>query len=382
MKPLPRMKPDSESRPDTKRGPCLRAHWKNFAATLAIALLAAGCGGGGGGGPEGQPPVAVDTISAGTAAVEDRLSAVGTVLANEEVVLKPKAAGRVAEIKFDEGRLVHAGDVLISLDDATEQAQLQQARAELELARQNLERASKLSGTRAISVQELDRLGNQVALKEAQVRISEERQADMHLRAPMAGVLGPRLVSPGQFVPAGEPLVTLTDAARVKVTYRLPEKHLAVLQAGQRVMLRVAAYGEREFPAVVDLINPQVDPATRTAEVRAIAENPGRLLKPGMFARLETVTGLRENALVIPERAVVPSLTGFSVYVVTNQQARLVPVELGTRLPGKVEIRKGINAGEEIVVNGIQKLIDGSAVVATPATNLPEAKPKPLPTAG
>lgn len=355
--------------------------YSTWLAAAGAAVMLTGCSGGGGG-PQEQPPAAVETIKVSTAPVEDRLTAVGTLLANEEVVLKPKAPGRIKEIRFEEGQEVAAGDVLILFDDATEQAQLKQAHAELELAKQNLERSSKLSGTRAISVQELDRLASEVALKEAQIQINEERLRDMRIVAPMAGALGPRQVSPGQFVAVGEPLVTLTDASKMKVSYRLPEKHLAALKQGQQVALQVAAYGDHEFPATVELINPQVDPSTRTIEIRALAANPERRLKPGMFARLETVTGSRPNAVVIPERSVIPSLTGFAVYVVTNNQVRLTPVELGMRLPGSVEIRKGVTPGEEIVVNGLQKIVDGAPVAASPAPENPVREKTAPATAG
>ncbi len=376
------MKMNPERNPMNHRA---RINMNRLMATGFVPLLSfllTGCGGGGGGQPPAQPPAPVDTVKVGTAPVEDRLSAVGTIYPNEEVVVMPKASGRVKEIKFDEGQKIERGATLFSLDDATEQALLKQAQAELELARQNLERASKLSGTRAISIQELDRLGSEVALKEAQVHINEERVQDMRLTAPLNGVLGPRKVSAGQYVSVGEPLVTLTDSSKVKISYRLPEGNAAALQAGQRVSLKIAAYGEREFPATVDLINPQVDAATRTVDVRAVAGNEDGALKPGMFARVETITGRRAGAVVIPERAIIPSLSGFAVYVVTNNQVRLTQVELGMRSPGRVEIRKGLTPGQEIVVNGLQKVVDGAAVAPTPAPPFRDIKTADAATAG
>jgi membrane fusion protein (multidrug efflux system) len=377
---LPKMKLNPERVPTTRRIR-LNLNCLTLSGAALLLLLLAGCGGGGSEQPP-QPPADVETVIVATAPVEDRVSAVGTIYPNEEVVLMPKVAGRVKEIKFDEGQKVNSGSALFLLDDATEQALLKQAQAELDLAKQNLERSTKLADTRAISVQELDRLASELSLKEAQVHINEERAADMRLSAPLNGVVGPREVSVGQYVSVGQPLVTLTDSSKVKISYRLPESHAALLKPGQQVVLKISAYEDREFPATVDLINPQVDAATRTIEVRAIAANEDGALKPGMFARVETVTGRREEAVVIPERAVIPSLSGFAVYVVTNKQVRLMPVELGMRMPGKVEVRKGLKPGEEIVVNGVQKVVDGAAVAPTPAPPMHQFPTNQTATAG
>ncbi|MCP5517058.1 MAG: efflux RND transporter periplasmic adaptor subunit [Verrucomicrobiales bacterium] len=328
-------------------------------------LLTVGCGPGGGG-PPPTPPVEVTVAEVQTAPVEDRLSAVGTIQSNEQVTVMPEAAGLVQAIYFTEGQRVEAGAPLFELDDRKEKAQLEQAKVDLDLARQNAERVEQLAGTRAISQQEIDQVRSQVTLKEAVLAFAEKRVAEMRIVAPFAGVLGPRAVSLGQFVTTGEPLVTLTDDSRVKVVYEVPERHLARLQTGQKMELSVAAFPERRFPGAVDLISPQVDAATRTVEVRAVAENPDRVLRPGMFARVETITGARPAAVVIEERAIVPSLEGFAVYVVTNEVARLRGIKLGQRMAGRAEVVQGLQPGQKIVVSGLQKIVDGSAVASQP----------------
>lgn len=346
----------------------LNARTVRFRGPLVVglaALLTAGCGPGGGG-PPPTPPVAVTVAEVKTAPVEDRLSAVGTVQANEQVTIMPEASGLVRAIHFTEGQRVETGTLLFELDDRKEKAQLEQARVDLDLARQNAERVEQLAGTRAISKQEIDQVRSQVTLKEAIEAFAEKRVAEMRIVAPFAGVLGPRAVSIGQFVTVGEPLVTLTDDSRVKVVYEVPERHVAELRTDQRVELSVAAFADRRFPGQVDLISPRVDEATRTVEVRAVADNPDRLLRPGMFARVETITGSRPAAVVIEERAIVPSLEGFAVYVVTNEVARLREIKLGQRLAGRAEVRQGLDPGQMIVVSGLQKIVDGSAVVPQP----------------
>lgn len=332
-----------------------------------VAAFVVGCQQGGG--PPPAAPVEVESSPVAIEPVQYRLAAVGTVLANEEVTLMPEVAGKVAGIRFTEGQRVETGELLFEFDSEKEGAQLDQAQVDLDLARQNAERVEKLAGTRAISQQEIDQVRSMVTLREAALTFQQERLGDMRIEAPFAGILGPRSVSPGQFVNVGQTLVTLTDDARVKVSYHVPERHLAELRAGQTVEIQVAAFAGRVFPGTVELVNPQVDEATRTVEVRAIAANPDLLLRPGMFARIETITATRPDAIVVPEKALVPSLTGFAVYVVestpTNTLARLTKVDLGQRLPGRVEVRAGLAVGQEIVTAGTQKLVDGAAIDPT-----------------
>jgi membrane fusion protein (multidrug efflux system) len=332
---------------------------------LLAAVLLTGCGGGGSGEAPEPPPVQVQIESVTTGLVEDILSAVGTIQANEEVEIRAETPGTISAIYFQEGQHVRAKDKLFELDSEKEAAQLAQAVAEEEVARQNLERAKKLAGTKAISQQELDQLQSLVAARTAARQLQEARLGDMTIRAPFAGVVGPRTVSVGQYVDVTQVLVTLVDDSRVKVTYRIPERDLAQYDPGQNVRITVSAYPGRVFQGTIDLINPVVDQATRTAQIRALADNPDGLLKPGMFARAETVVARRENSIVIPETALVPGLDQFSVYRVNQEKAHLVPVEMGVRGRGTVEIRQGLAVGDEIVVLGTQKLVDGSRVSGT-----------------
>jgi membrane fusion protein (multidrug efflux system) len=304
--------------------------------------------------------------AAAAAPVEEVLSAIGSVEANEQVQLKAEAAGVISHIGFTDGRPIREGDLLFELESAKESALLAQAKAEEDVARQNLDRARQLAGTRAISAQEMDQLASLVDARTAARQLQEEQLADMRITAPFDGVVGPRLVSVGQYVDRGQLLVELVDHAKVKVTYRVPERRVSELALGREVRVTVNGYPNRVFDGVVDLVSPVVDPSTRTVLVRAILPNPEGLLKPGMFARVETVISRREEALVIPESALVAGLDGFSVYVVKEGLARLTPVVLGVRNRGTAEVRSGLAVGQEIVVQGTQKLVDGTAVVAAP----------------
>jgi membrane fusion protein (multidrug efflux system) len=291
------------------------------------------------------------------------VTAVGTTEANERVDLKPEASGVLEAIHFVEGQHVAKGALLFQLDSRKEIATVAQADAEEKLAQANVGRAQNLLGTRAISRQELDQLESQVAVKTAIKQVEKERLSERRVLAPFEGVVGPRLVSPGQYVMAGTSLGTLVDDSRIKVRFRIPERQLGLVRVDQPGRLRVSAYPDRTFAGRVDLVNPEVDEATRTVEARLIVDNPEESLRPGMFARVELIVGAREQAVVVPEGALVPSLDTFSVYAVEDGIAKLRPVKVGLRLPGKVEIQEGLSADQPIVVSGTQKLVDGMKVV-------------------
>ncbi|MFM1943909.1 MAG: hypothetical protein RI897_2891 [Verrucomicrobiota bacterium] len=330
--------------------------------SAGVWMLVAGCSQGGAGGQPPETPVEVVLGTPQRMPVEDLLTAVGSLEANERVDLRPEAPGVVVRVGFEEGEAVSVGQSLFELDASKEAAAAAQARAELELARSNYERAKTLAGTRAISQQELDRLSSEMEVKSAALQVREEDLADRKVVAPFAGVTGPRLVSPGQYVNAGALLGTLVDSHQIKVRCGVPERSLALVRTGQHGRIRVNTYPDRWFEGVVDLISPVVDESTRTAEVRLRVQNEEGLLRPGMFARVEIVMLEREQALVIPEGALVPSMQGFSVYSVKENRVALVPVEVGVRMPGKVEVAGGLSGDERLVMSGTQKLVEGMLV--------------------
>lgn len=334
---------------------------------IVVALLAAGCKKGGGGGPPPAPPIAVDTEQVRVAEVTETLSAVGSIQPNEVVSIRPEAEGVIKGIHFTEGQIVEVGAKLFDLDSGKAAAQLARAQADADLARITLERSRTLAGTKAISQQEIDDWKARVAAREAEVALYQEQLKDTVVVAAFRGVVGPRSVSLGQYVTPLSVLGTLVDQSSVKVLYRIAERELPRVSLEQAVQLRVAAYPDRKFTGEVDLIDPVVDETTRMAQLRAVAANTEGLLKAGMFAHVETVVGRRPSAMVVPERAVIASLRGFSVFVVKDGVALLTPVKIGVRQPGQVEILDGLTPGQEIVVGGTQKIVDGAKVAASKA---------------
>jgi membrane fusion protein (multidrug efflux system) len=327
---------------------------------LTVLPVLAGCGGGGG--PPEEFAVQVAVIKPEVTTVEDTLPAVGTIEADERVVIQPEVPGVIESIHFEEGQRVTQGEVLFRLRSRKEEAQLAQARADKELALANLERARTLAGTKAISQQELDQMASSLEAHAASFELEKRRLEERLIEAPFEGVLGPREVSVGQYVNAGMPLVTLVQDARVKVEFRIPERQLASLRVGQPGRVQVTAFPGTAFAGEIDLIDPEIDAATRTVGARLIVPNADGRLRPGMFARVEVVVGRRADALVVPESALVPSLDEFAVFLVQENRAKLTPVKLGVRLPGKVELREGLTPDSVVVISGTQKLVDGMKV--------------------
>lgn len=321
-------------------------------------------------GPRGVP-VSVAEVTQET--LTEHLRAVGTLLAGESVMLRPEIAGRIARIHVAEGQPVAAGTLLISLDAAEQRARVAQIEATLELHRLNHARARDLARTRMVSAQDFDQASAQ--LKESTALLERERVllAKTELRAPFAGVLGLRQVSPGAYVQPGQDLVNLEAIDPLKVEFRVPERHAGALRVGQEVRVEVDAAPGRVFAGTVYAINPALDADSRAFALRARVPNPDRVLRPGMFARVEMPLAERARALVIPEQAIVPRGEQMSVFKVTDGKAALTPVRTGLRVPGKVEVLEGLAAGDVVVTAGQMKLRDGVPVVVPAAAPGPGA---------
>ncbi|MDW8469818.1 MAG: efflux RND transporter periplasmic adaptor subunit [Burkholderiales bacterium] len=275
-------------------------------------------------------------------------------------------AGRIAEIRFEEGQRVERGAVLARLDASEAKAQLASASAQAALDAQRLARAEDLFQKNFISRQALDEARANAARSAAAVREIEARLAKTEMRAPFAGVVGLRQVSAGAVVAAGTDIARLEKIDPLKLEFRLPESYVARLRTGQTVRIAVDAWPGQSFAGRVYAIEPAVDEATRTVLVRARIANPDLRLRPGMFARVALELGAREKAIWIPEQAVVPRGQDAFVYRVADGRADLVKVRLGVRRPGEVEVLAGLSAGDLVVTEGTLRLFPGAAVTLLP----------------
>ncbi len=341
--------------------------WAVAAITVAgiVAWGVAGSRGEGGskpaqGGAMGGMPVEAAPVRVGT--VTDELTAVGSLQANESVVVRAEIAQRIAAIELTEGRTVKAGDVLVRLDAAELTAQVAQNEATVELARANVGRTKALLDEKLISPQAFDELNTKLKEAEANVAVARERLNKATIRAPFGGKLGLRQVSPGDYVQPGQALVNLEDVSSVKVDFRVPETNVERLAVRQSVKIQVDAFPGRAFTGTIEAINPRFDEATRTVLARARVPNPQGALMPGMFARVAVVMADRPNAILIPEQAVVPVGDDTFVFRVVAGKAAMVKIVIGQRKAGEAEVVSGLGPQDVVVTGGQMKIRDGAPV--------------------
>jgi membrane fusion protein (multidrug efflux system) len=336
---------------------------------LAAALLPSGCSKKAASGPMQMPPVQVVVMEAKRRPVSETLSLVGTVTANEMVEMKSETDGVVLEISFEEGQAVQKGQLLIRLDESKLNASQAEGEATFRLSKANFERSEQLFKDKLISQQEYDQAASISSLNQASLELRQRQLKDARIFAPFKGLVGARNISPGQVISKNTTLTWLVDCDPVKVEFNVPERFLSQLKIGQDIEIGVATFENRKFQGKVFFISPYVDPASRTSLVKAQIPNPKIELKPGMFANLDLTLQVRQNAIVIPEVALSQILDGerARIFVVdASQTVQVKEVKLGFRLPGEVEVVSGLEGGEKIVLEGIQKIGPGSKVKLAP----------------
>jgi membrane fusion protein (multidrug efflux system) len=328
--------------------------------------------GGAGGAAPGRPgagpggPVAVEVGQVERMRLVDDAVAVGTVRSNQRVTLRPEVSGRIAALGFAEGKPVRRGQLMVQLDDTLQRAQLQQAEAQASLARTQLQRNRELVGQGFVSQSAVDQSAGALEVAEAQVALARAQLARMRVRAPFDGLAGIRRVDVGEYVKDGAEIVTLEDVSRVWVDYRLPERYLARVRAGLPVEVGIDALGDRSFAGRVEVLDAQVDTEGRAVLVRARLDNRDGALKAGMFARVRTVMGVRDDALVVPEEALVPQGgQQYLIKVVDGPQGKVsqrMEARTGVRRDGRVEIIEGLAVGDLVVVAGQERAMRGDAL--------------------
>lgn len=339
------------------------------ATAQSAAAPATGAGGGSGGGAQAAP-IVVETHTVQTRALADDVSALGSLVSNESVVLRPEVSGRIETIRFRDGETVRRGAVLVELDSAVERAELQQARANLTLAESNFRRTQDLFGRKFVSQSSLDDARAKLEVARAGLALAQARLARMQVRAPFDGVVGIRSVSPGDFVKDGDALINLEDIATLKLDFRLPELYLDRVRPGQALELSSDVLPGEVHSATVEAIDPLVDAQGRAVRLRASLVNPDMRLRPGVFARVRLILAERAEVPVVPEAALVPAPgnTQF-VYRVEDGKVERVNVTTGQRRDAMVEVVDGLAPGAVVVTAGQLKLRDGAAVkvAAVPA---------------
>lgn len=340
---------------------------------LFAAALLAGCdkaeskAAGAGAGPAGgggQPAMPVEVAVAMTDTVVDAIAATGQIEPVQSIELRPDVEGRLVEIYVREGTMVGRGAPLFKVDDAELKAQVARAEADRDLARQALARTKDLLAQNASSQADLERAEATARSNAAQLDLLKVRLARTTVRAPFAGVLGQRFVSLGDYVTTSSRLIVMQTVSPQRAVFQVPERYADKVEKGQRVAFRVAALPGRDFTGVVEFVDPVVQLPGRTITVKAEVPNPKRELQAGMFIEARLATEVRPRATVMPEEAVLPLQGANFVWVVADGKATRRQIELGVRTPGFVEVRSGVDPGDQVVVGGQERLAEGAPVAA------------------
>ncbi|HEY7727038.1 MAG TPA: efflux RND transporter periplasmic adaptor subunit, partial [Candidatus Eisenbacteria bacterium] len=337
-----------------------RTSWRHILAPAALAsvsLLAGGCAPRGPGG-FGIPVLPVETAPVVLGPVFDRFEAVGTIEAGDAITVVSEIAAQVVSLPFREGGSIERGGLIAQLDDSQLKAELARAQAEREQRKTTYERVKTIVEEAAGAPQDLDDAAAALGVAQANLDLAEARLAKTRITAPFAGILGARRVSPGAVLRPGDPITDLARIDELRVTFSVPERYMGKLQAGASVSVSTTAYPGRVITGRIDVVDPVLDPGTRSATVVARAPNPGLRFRPGMSADVSAVLSRRENALSIPSEAVFVEGDQAYVFVVNPDSTfQRAAVSLGTRQADAVEVVKGLEAGQRVVRAGHQKLV-------------------------
>jgi membrane fusion protein, multidrug efflux system len=317
--------------------------------------------GAGRGGPGGFASP-VEVVSVGTARLERVAVAVGNTRARESIDVVAEVPGRIRAILVEEGQRVGTGQVLFELDRRTEEADVRELRAVVSDHERRLQRSLALLQDASISEAQVD--GDRAALETAQARLAaaEARFDERSIRAPFAGVVGLRTVSTGAYVTPGTRLTTLDDLEALRLEFSVPERYLSLLAPGLSVVARSTGPDGQEYRGEVLRVATRVDPVSRSVEVQSELPNPDGGLLPGMFMTVRLVLGRNEEAVMVPEEALVPQSERMFVFRLVGDVVERVAVVVGQRRDGLVEVSEGLAAGDQVVVSGVQRLRDGAPV--------------------
>ncbi len=293
--------------------------------------------------------------------LQERVTATGSVAADESVELVSEIAGKVIAMAFDEGARVKRGDVLVKLDDAELAAQFTRAESRVRLARAQAERQNQLVTAGGTSQAEFDAAESEVKVLEAEVELARALLAKTEIRAPFDGVVGLRYVSVGANITPAARIATLQKIDTIKIEFSVAERYLDRIQPKAEVMIAVAGIRER-FAGRIYAVEPRIDPATRTLRLRARAENPGGKALPGGFATVEMPLEEIPGALLVPADAIVSGLNEQQVYVLEDGRAQARTVQTGLRLAREVQILAGLEAGAVVITSGQLQLRPGVPV--------------------
>lgn len=339
----------------------------------------------------GPPPESVASAEVLQKDWQPTFHAVGSIAAVQGAMLSAQVPGVVAEVNFESGADVKKGDLLLRLDAAAEEAQLRSAEADAALAKADFERSRDLAGRKVIAQAELDAAESKLKQRIGAVENFRSIIERKNIRAPFDGKAGIRQVNVGQMATAGQQIVALQSVDPVFVDFALPQQRMSELAEGLPVVVRTDAFPDREFKGKLTAVNSMIDPTTRNVLLQATLENPERLLRAGMFAKVDVILPQTKQTLVIPATAVAYAPFGDSVFVIekkkdekTGKEGQVIRqqfIRIGESRGDFVGVTTGLKPGEKVVSAGVFKLRNGMPVqVKDDLAPKPQESPKPADT--
>lgn len=304
----------------------------------------------------------VSTQIVSHSALVRQVTSLGTALANESVQIVTNTSDYLTVLHINEGQRIEKGQLIAQLNDVEERARVAELSASLLDQKRQLERVKNLAKTQATAQSLLDEQQTRVNTTQAQLDAVKARLHEMTISAPFSGVLGLRQVSEGAYLTAGTVLTTLDDLSQIRLEFSVAEYYLAQLKPGMTVNASSVAYPGKLFTGQIKAIDTRLDPVTRSVKVHALVPNDQLELRPGMLLNV-SVTLAELQALQVSEKAIVPLQNKHYVFVVNKDNSvTQTEVQLGQRIPGLVEIVSGLNAGDEVVIEGTTKIRSGSLI--------------------
>lgn len=304
-----------------------------------------------------KPPLSVTAIVVTSKDFSNGVSLSGSIEANENVEIRSEVSGIVEKISFSEGTQVNKGQVLLKVNDIELRAQLSQAITRQKLASENERRAKLLLQKEAISQEEYDIASAEFRSLKSQTQLIQAQIAKTTIRAPFSGKIGLRNISPGTYVTPTTIITKLVSSNQVKISFSIPEKYASEIKNNASILFTIPN-NPQKFSAKIYAIEPEIETATRTLKIRAIADNSNGKLLPGTFATIELSLKNIKDAMVIPTEAVVPIQDGKVVYIANNGKAKEVKIETLARTSNDVVVTSGIKSGDTLLTSGVMSLKD------------------------
>lgn len=308
--------------------------------------------------------VRVETVTVTKMVLADQFETLGSLSSRDNIEVSSELAGQIVKIHFKPGTLVEKGTLLIQLDNTVLKSELATAKANLSLSESNYDRIQRLAERKLASEQAKDQALADLREKQNIVKARQAMLEKLSLRAPFSGTLGSRKISVGQYVKAGQPLVSLIANQQLRVEYSLPERLISRLQQGQKIQVFSDAYPKQTFRGSVNYIAPIVDKETRTIAVEALINNEQNLLSPGLFVRVRHQLSLAKMRLLVPEESLIPTINGQKIFILRGNKAITKGVKTCMHHAALIEICRGLKADDIIIVRGQHKLKEDSTVIA------------------